>query len=64
MTRGNLEYVPIKKERWMELCEQASTEHDPQQLLILTEEIIGLLDEKEPRPKHLQTTPPNLSGHN
>jgi hypothetical protein len=50
--------VVVKKERWMELCEQASTEHDSQKLLILTEEITKLLDEKEARPKNLQTISP------
>jgi hypothetical protein len=42
----------------MDLCEHASTEHDPQKLLTLTEEIIKLLDEKEARPKNLQTISP------
>jgi hypothetical protein len=42
----------------MELCEQASTEDDPQKLLTLTEEIIKLLYKKEARPKNLQIISP------
>ena len=37
------------KERWMELCEQASTEQDPQKLSALVEEINRLLIQKENR---------------
>ena len=37
------------KERWMELCEQASTEQDPQKLSALVEEINRLLIKKEKR---------------
>jgi hypothetical protein len=37
------------KERWMELCEQASTEQDPQKLSALVEEINRLLVQKEHR---------------
>jgi hypothetical protein len=38
-----------KRERWMELCEQAATEQDPEKLLSLTREINQLLEEKEQR---------------
>jgi hypothetical protein len=37
------------KERWMELCEQASVEQDPQKLLELAQQINDLLEEKERR---------------
>jgi hypothetical protein len=37
------------KERWMQLCEQASVEQDPTKLFELTQEIIRLLDDKEKR---------------
>lgn len=37
------------KERWMVLCEQASTEQDPVKLLKLIEEINHLLSVKEER---------------
>jgi hypothetical protein len=33
-------------ERWMELCELAAKEPDPNRLMKLTEEIVRLLDEK------------------
>ena len=35
------------REKWMELCRQASIEQDPKKLLELTAEIIRLLDEKK-----------------
>ena len=38
-----------KKERWMELAEQAAMEKDPEKLLILIRELNDLLDEKERR---------------
>jgi len=36
-----------KKERWLELCEQASKEQDSEKLLSLIGEINRLLEEKE-----------------
>jgi hypothetical protein len=40
-----------KEERWKELCKQASTEHDPQKLLALIQEINRLLEERtNPKP--------------
>ncbi len=36
-------------ERWMELCELAAKEPDPNKLLALTQEIARLLDEKRNR---------------
>lgn len=41
-----------QKERWLELCELAAKEQDPEKLLRLTEEINRLLAEKEERLKH------------
>jgi hypothetical protein len=38
-----------KRERWMELCEQAANEQDRDRLLALTKEIDQLLREKESR---------------
>jgi len=37
------------KERWMELCKQASTEQDSKKLAALVEEISRLLEEKTSR---------------
>jgi hypothetical protein len=38
-----------KKERWMELCEHAADEQDPQKMLEIITEINRLLQEKEDR---------------
>lgn len=35
------------KEEWLNLCEQASVEQDPERLMLLTREICRLLDERE-----------------
>jgi hypothetical protein len=40
------------KEKWLELCEAATSEHDLQKLLQLTEEINSLLEKKDERIKH------------
>ena len=45
------------REKWMELCRQASVEQDPKKLLELAAEIIRLLDEKEDRLIHRATKP-------
>ena len=37
------------KEHWMELCEQASKEPDPERLLELVQQVNALLEEKETR---------------
>ena len=37
------------KPYWMELCQQASVEQDPEKLMELVREINRLLDEKEQR---------------
>lgn len=39
------------KEHWMELCEQASNEPDPERLLQLVQQINAVLEEKETRLK-------------
>jgi len=38
-----------RRERWLELCEKAANEQDPQKLLMLVEEINRLLEEKSKR---------------
>jgi hypothetical protein len=45
------------REPWMDLCEQASVEHDSDRLLLLAQEIVRLLDEKEERLKSLRLKP-------
>jgi hypothetical protein len=47
------------KERWMELCEQAANEQDPQKLLALVREINDMLEAKERR---LRIFPPTREG--
>ena len=47
------------RERWRELCEQASVEQDPKKLLELVTEINRLLDEKNIRLS--KDTPPTQS---
>jgi hypothetical protein len=44
-------------EKWMELCEQATTEQNPEKLMELTAEIIRLLDEKKKRLHDPPATP-------
>ena len=41
-----------KRERWMQLCEQAANEQDPEKLMVLIREIDILLQEKESRLRH------------
>ncbi len=48
------------KERWLELCEQAAVEQDPQRLMALVKEICELLEEKE---RKLGIIPPVLPRH-
>ncbi len=38
-----------QRERWMELCERAEREQDPDRLMELSREINELLEEKEQR---------------
>lgn len=40
-----------KKEIWMQLCERAATEQDPEKLMELIKQINDLLEEKERRLK-------------
>ncbi len=42
-------------ERWMELCELAAKEPDPNRLISLTNEIVRLLDEKR-NPRNISKT--------
>ena len=39
--------VEVRKEKWRELCELASKEQDPEELLRLTREINRLLTDQE-----------------
>jgi hypothetical protein len=43
------------KERWLQLCEQAVTEQDPDKLFQLIHEINELLEEKQAKLKQSQT---------
>jgi len=45
------------KERWLELCEQAATEQDPQKLMELVAEIDRLLETKQARLANAPGTP-------
>jgi hypothetical protein len=47
------------KERWVQLCEQASVEQDADRLLRLVNEISRMLDEKNQRVQ--QSSPPDSS---
>ena len=45
------------REPWMDLCEQAAVEQDSDRLLLLAQEIVRLLEEKENRLKSLRLQP-------
>ena len=45
------------REPWKDLCEQAAVEQDSERLLLLAQEIVRLLDEKEERLKSLRLKP-------
>ena len=49
-----------KKERWLQLCEQAAVEQDPERLLKLVDEISRMLDEKNRRLQ--QSSRPESTG--
>lgn len=49
--------MQTKKERWMELCEQAAVEQDSKKLVALTQEINRLLQEKQDRLDHARKNP-------
>ena len=46
------------KERWLLLCEQATTEQDPTKLMALIEEVNRLLEAEENRRREARGTPP------
>ena len=46
-----------KKEKWMQLCEHAANEQDPDKLMELVREINRLLEEKERRLKQNSKQP-------
>lgn len=50
-----------QRERWMQLCEQAATEQDPEKLMALIAEINRLLEAKERRLRH-HTSDSNSAG--
>jgi hypothetical protein len=39
--------MSVEKQGWRQLCEAASREHDPDQLMTLIAELMGALDERE-----------------
>jgi hypothetical protein len=45
------------REPWMDLCEQAAVEQDSERLLLLAQEIVRMLGEKEERLKSLRLKP-------
>lgn len=47
------------KERWMELCEKAANEQDPEKLMVLVKEINDLLEAKESRLRGESQTAPH-----
>jgi hypothetical protein len=49
--------MPDEDERWMKLCQQASTEQNPEKLLELVKEINELLDSKNKRRVNPLTSP-------
>src|SRR6185369_15628226 len=50
-----------QREKWLELCELATREHDPQKLVELTSEIVRLLDEKQKTIRAAERPQPSLS---
>jgi len=49
------------RERWVQLCEQAANEQDPEKLMELVAEINRLLEAKERRLKGDSSTPESTS---
>lgn len=52
------------KERWMELCKQASTEQDSKKLAMLVREITRLLEEKSSRIRREEVGPDGIEQEN
>jgi hypothetical protein len=50
------------KERWLELCELAATEQNPQKLMELVAEIDRLLEAKQTRLANAPSTPPSTGS--
>lgn len=48
-----------REERWLELCELAGKEQDPQKLLALVQEISILLEEREQRLRQIRNSRSN-----
>ena len=53
--------MQANREKWMQLCEQAANEQDPEKLMELITEINRLLDAKEQRLKG-NPSPPGPAG--
>ena len=53
-----------EEDHWMKLCQQASTEQDPEKLLKLIKEINDLLESEEKRRLNLLTPPSNGTNPN
>jgi hypothetical protein len=51
------------KERWLQLCEQAAVEQDPDRLLKLVNEISRILDEKNQRVQQQYSSTENVATH-
>ncbi len=49
-------------EPWMEVCERAAKEQDPERLMELANEVIRLLDEKTRRPTSAPAVPNTDQG--
>jgi hypothetical protein len=50
------------RERWLDLCRQATVEQDPDKLLALVQEINDILEAKEARLKNRKPPPGAGSG--
>ena len=51
------------KERWLELCEHATIEQDPEKLYALIQEINRLLEEKRIRLNHVRMAERNPTAN-
>ena len=51
------------QEEWVKLCKQASTEQDPQRLMILVRRILQLFDGKLGSPTHSEPIQPKESSN-
>jgi hypothetical protein len=56
---GGLSVKNVAKERWIELCEQAANEQNPERFGEIVDEIIRLLAEKKDRVEAKKRPSPN-----